>query len=160
MGDGALGRIRTCDQLLRRQPLYPLSYERWCGRRLPVHGRPLIGWSGDVAARVSPTSFPNVHVTSTTILPVLVCADDAQIILNVVIVAGAQSRPGLERARRVVERVFFAGGRHVLSRDLLVCGEWGWEVLAPAARQAPPSPRHPAESQRLQPAQPHPAPLH
>jgi hypothetical protein len=39
----------------------------------------LIGWSGDVAARVSPTSFPNVHVTSTTILPVLVSADDHQV---------------------------------------------------------------------------------
>lgn len=34
----ALERIRTFDLLLRRQPLYPLSYEgvpRWCLRREP-----------------------------------------------------------------------------------------------------------------------------
>jgi hypothetical protein len=29
-GAGALGRDRTCDQLLRRQLLYPLSYEGIC----------------------------------------------------------------------------------------------------------------------------------
>jgi uncharacterized protein YtpQ (UPF0354 family) len=45
---------------------------------------------------------------------------------DVVIFTGSQSRPGLEKVRRAVDRVFFAGDRHLLSRELLVRrrGEW------------------------------------
>jgi hypothetical protein len=77
---------------------------------------------------------------------------------DVVIVTGSESRPGLERARRAVERVFFAGGRHLLGRDLLVRRQQGWEVLTPATpRQAPPPPRHPAEPRLPWQRQPPPA---
>jgi hypothetical protein len=42
---GALGRIRTCNLLIRSQVLYPLSYERMftC---IPAGGRVLRGGSG------------------------------------------------------------------------------------------------------------------
>jgi uncharacterized protein YtpQ (UPF0354 family) len=46
---------------------------------------------------------------------------------DVVIVTGSQSRPGLEKVRRAVNRVYFAGDRHLLTRHLLVRrgGVWG-----------------------------------
>lgn len=59
---------------------------------------------------------------------------------DVVIFTGSESRPGMERARRAVDRVFFAGDQHLLSRDLLV---WrgGWMPFDPAApNPAPPPP--------------------
>lgn len=60
---------------------------------------------------------------------------------DVVILTGLASRPGMERVRRAVDRVFFAGGPHLLSRDLLVWRMGAWEVLRPAARpgRRPPS---------------------
>jgi uncharacterized protein YtpQ (UPF0354 family) len=47
---------------------------------------------------------------------------------DVVMVTGTGSPPGVERVRRAVDRLFFAGGRGLLSRDLLVWRR-GWEVL-------------------------------
>jgi uncharacterized protein YtpQ (UPF0354 family) len=60
---------------------------------------------------------------------------------DVVIITGSDSRPGMEKARRAVERVFFAGDRHLLSRDLLVWrqGEW-WPMHRPAQPAPPPPP--------------------
>ncbi len=53
---------------------------------------------------------------------------------DVVIVTGSQSSAGLEKARRCVERVFFAGDEHLLSRTLLVRRGPGWEPFdRPAA---------------------------
>jgi len=46
---------------------------------------------------------------------------------DVVIITGSGSRPGMERVRRAVDRLFYAGGRGLLSRDLLVWRR-GWEV--------------------------------
>jgi uncharacterized protein YtpQ (UPF0354 family) len=45
---------------------------------------------------------------------------------DVVIITGSQSPSGLAKARRAVDRVFFAGGSHLLLRDLLVrrAGRW------------------------------------
>jgi uncharacterized protein YtpQ (UPF0354 family) len=54
---------------------------------------------------------------------------------DVVIVTGSESRPGLEKARRAVDRVFFAGDQHLLTRHLLVRRHGGWDVFRP---QAPP----------------------
>jgi uncharacterized protein YtpQ (UPF0354 family) len=47
---------------------------------------------------------------------------------DVVIVTGSESGPGLEKVRRAVNRVFFAGDRHLLSRDLLVRRRGVWEL--------------------------------
>ncbi|NUT37446.1 MAG: hypothetical protein HOV79_30745 [Hamadaea sp.] len=54
---------------------------------------------------------------------------------DVVVITGSGSRPGVERVRRAVDRLFYAGGRNLLSRDLLVWRR-GWEVW----RHYPPHP--------------------
>jgi uncharacterized protein YtpQ (UPF0354 family) len=52
---------------------------------------------------------------------------------DVVIVTGANSRVGLEKARRAVDRVFFAGDQHLLTRHLLVRRRGQWDVFRPSA---------------------------
>ncbi|WP_433056923.1 hypothetical protein [Dactylosporangium sp. CS-033363] len=56
---------------------------------------------------------------------------------DVVIVTGSQSPPGLAKVRRAVDRVFFAGDRHLLSRKLLVRRRGIWEQFAPNQSHAP-----------------------
>lgn len=46
---------------------------------------------------------------------------------DVVIVTGSRSPSGLAKARRAVDRVFFAGGRHLLTRSLLLRRGGSWE---------------------------------
>jgi uncharacterized protein YtpQ (UPF0354 family) len=46
---------------------------------------------------------------------------------DVVIMTGSGSRPGLARVRRAVDRVFFAGDRHLLLRDMLVRVDGRWQ---------------------------------
>lgn len=58
---------------------------------------------------------------------------------DVVIVTGIHSRAGMEKVRRAVDRVFFAGDQHLLTRHLLVRRRGRWDVLRPAA----PRPRRP-----------------
>ena len=53
---------------------------------------------------------------------------------DVVVVTGSQSGPGLEKAKRCVERVFFAGGDNLISRGLLVRRGGTWEPFDRAAR--------------------------
>jgi uncharacterized protein YtpQ (UPF0354 family) len=50
---------------------------------------------------------------------------------DVVVVTGSQSRQGLDKARRTVERVFSAGDQYLLTRQLLVRRSDGWEVFSP-----------------------------
>jgi uncharacterized protein YtpQ (UPF0354 family) len=54
---------------------------------------------------------------------------------DVVVVTGSGSPPGVEKVRRAVDRLFFAGGRGLLSRELLVWRR-GWEIW----RHQPPHP--------------------
>jgi uncharacterized protein YtpQ (UPF0354 family) len=49
---------------------------------------------------------------------------------DVVILTGSRSPSGIAKARRAVDRVFFAGGPHLLLRDLLVWRGGGWEVYS------------------------------
>lgn len=53
---------------------------------------------------------------------------------DVVIVTGSKSQAGLEKARRCVDRVFFAGGEHLITRTLLVRRGAGWEPFDRPAR--------------------------
>jgi hypothetical protein len=53
---------------------------------------------------------------------------------DVVIVTGSKSGPGLEKAKRCVERVFFAGGENLISRGLLVRRGGTWEPFDRSAR--------------------------
>jgi uncharacterized protein YtpQ (UPF0354 family) len=49
---------------------------------------------------------------------------------DVVITTGSESRPGLEKVRRAVNRVYFAGDRHLLTRDLLVRRDGVWRIMS------------------------------
>ncbi len=53
---------------------------------------------------------------------------------DVVVVTGSRSGPGLEKAKRCVERVFFAGGDFLISRGLLVRRGGAWEPFDRSAR--------------------------
>ena len=60
---------------------------------------------------------------------------------DVVVVTGSQSVPGLEKARRCVERVFMAGGDNPLTQNLLVRRGGTWEPFdRPARRSGRPNP--------------------
>jgi len=48
---------------------------------------------------------------------------------DVVILTGSRSRTGLEKARRAVDRVFFAKGPHLLLPDLLVWRDGRWDTF-------------------------------
>jgi hypothetical protein len=75
---------------------------------------------------------------------------------DVVIFTGMRSRSGLQKVQRAVDRVFFAGGPHPLSRDLLVRRRRRWEVLPP--HELPPEPSsEPLPGQFPLSAPPHPA---
>ncbi|ROT32453.1 hypothetical protein EF879_13035 [Micromonospora sp. HM5-17] len=52
---------------------------------------------------------------------------------DVVIFTGTGSRPGLAKVRRAVDRIFFAGGQHLLSQELLVWQD-GWSAYQPGER--------------------------
>src|SRR5262245_28168744 len=60
---------------------------------------------------------------------------------DVVVVTGSQSQAGLEKARRCVDRVFFAGDEHLLSRGLLVRRGNTWEPFDRSAARPRPAPR-------------------
>jgi hypothetical protein len=60
---------------------------------------------------------------------------------DVVIITGSGSPPGLEKVKRAVERVFFAGDQHLLTRHLLVRRHGAWEVFEPRV----PRPRTPTD---------------
>lgn len=55
---------------------------------------------------------------------------------DVVIITGSQSQQGLEKARRCVERIFFAGDENLLYRGLLVRRGTVWEPFDRPARPA------------------------
>ena len=56
---------------------------------------------------------------------------------DVVIVTGSDSPPGLAKVRRAVDRVFFAGDRHLLSRKLLVRRRGAWEPFVSSQVRTP-----------------------
>ena len=47
---------------------------------------------------------------------------------DVVIMTGSSSKAGIAKARRAVDRVFFAGGPHLLTQELLVRRRGDWEI--------------------------------
>lgn len=72
---------------------------------------------------------------------------------DVVIFTGAHSGSGLRKVRRAVDRVFFAGGPHLLSQELLVRRHRRWEVFGaePAHPVSPPGPPEPAVPRQRRP---------
>jgi uncharacterized protein YtpQ (UPF0354 family) len=63
---------------------------------------------------------------------------------DVVILTGSQSRAGMAKVRRAVDRIFFAGGANLLSRALLVRHRRHWEALPPPPPDAVPASVPPA----------------
>jgi uncharacterized protein YtpQ (UPF0354 family) len=49
---------------------------------------------------------------------------------DVVILTGSRSPSGIAKTRRAVDRVFYAGGPHLLLHDLLVRRRGGWDVYS------------------------------
>jgi uncharacterized protein YtpQ (UPF0354 family) len=49
---------------------------------------------------------------------------------DVVILTGSRSPSGIAKARRAVDRVFFAGGEHLLLRDLLIRRGREWDIYS------------------------------
>jgi hypothetical protein len=76
---------------------------------------------------------------------------------DVVIVTGSQSQPGLEKARRAVDRVFFAGDEHLLTRQLLIRRSGVWEPFERPARAAGRPGQHHGPDQRPRQYQEHPS---
>ena len=68
---------------------------------------------------------------------------------DVVIFTGAHSQTGLQKVRRAVDRVFFAGGPHLLSQSLLVRRHRRWEVFGPEPAPVPGSPVVPRQRMPL-----------
>ncbi|HEY8471766.1 MAG TPA: hypothetical protein VIL37_03915 [Natronosporangium sp.] len=64
---------------------------------------------------------------------------------DVVMFTGSQSQSGLQKLRRAVDRVIFAGGPHLLCQDLLVRRGRRWEIFHPAMAVEPVSPVIPAQ---------------
>lgn len=59
---------------------------------------------------------------------------------DVLLITGVDSPPGLEKASRCVDRVFFAGSHHLLTQDLLVRRGSRWQVFDPAEPAEEPTP--------------------
>ncbi|MBF9134519.1 DUF1444 family protein, partial [Plantactinospora sp. S1510] len=57
---------------------------------------------------------------------------------DVVIVTGTDSRPGMEKVRRAVDRIFFAGDQNLLSPDLLVWRQGAWSAFRRATPESEP----------------------
>jgi uncharacterized protein YtpQ (UPF0354 family) len=130
-----LDGLRLSRRALRRQAAHNLD------ARLPaahVHGQPpalMLAFDG---------------VASTLLLAESLWADLASAVpgelvvgvpaRDVVIVTGSQSKPGLERARRAVDRIFFAGDRNLLTRHLLVCRRGIWEPFKGSGKAPAPQP--------------------
>jgi uncharacterized protein YtpQ (UPF0354 family) len=141
-----LERIGLSRRALRRQAADDLD------TRLPhahVHGQPpalMLAFDGLASTLVLAESFWSDLASA--VPGDLVVGVPAR---DVVIVTGSQSEPGLEKARRAVDRVFFAGDRHLLTRQLLVRRRGVWVAFeAPTQRKpaapspvavGPPSPR-------------------
>ncbi|MGC9668950.1 hypothetical protein ACNTMW_20625 [Planosporangium sp. 12N6] len=94
-----------------------------------VHGRPptlMLSFDGiESSLLLADGPWPRLATSLPGDLVVGVPARD------VVIVTGSQSPPGLDKAKRTVDRVFRAGDQHLLSRDLLVRRDGAWIPFKP-----------------------------
>lgn len=99
-----------------------------------VHGRPptlMLSFAGLESSLLLARQFWNRFARS--VPGELVVGVPAR---DVVIVTGSHSQAGLAKARRAVDRVFYAGGPNLLTPRLLVRREGVWRPLEPS-RPAP-----------------------
>lgn len=132
-----LDRLRLSRRAVRREALDNLYMAL---TRLRLHGQPpalMLSFDGmESSALLVDEFWDDLERSVPGELVVGVPARD------VVIITGSESRPGLEKARRAVDRVFFAGDQHLLSQDLLVWRQGSWALLEPGA----PRPAHVSRS--------------
>jgi uncharacterized protein YtpQ (UPF0354 family) len=96
--------------------------------RLRVHGRPpsfILSFDGLESSLL---------IADGTVWGRLAAAVEGELVVgvparDVVVVTGTGSPIGLDKVQRTIDRVFFAGDEHLLSRELLVRRHDGWEPL-------------------------------
>jgi hypothetical protein len=124
-----LDQLQLPPQILRRSALEHLEV---LSSRAEFHGQPpalMLSFEGLESSLLLATDFwRRLEGAVPGELVVGVPARD------VVIVTGSQSQPGMEKAKRCVERVFFAGGENLVSRNLLVRRNGAWEPFGNTAR--------------------------
>jgi hypothetical protein len=125
-----LERVGMSRRAIRRQAAHHLDV------RLPhahVHGQPpalMLGFEG----------MASTLLLAESVWSDLASAVPGEVVVgvparDVVIVTGSESRPGLEKARRAVDRVILAGDRHLLTRHLLVRRRGMWEIFGTPSAQ-------------------------
>jgi hypothetical protein len=126
-----LGQIDLTPRVLRRVALDQLEM---LAARAQFHGKApalMLSFDGLESSLLLATDFwARLHGAVPGDLVVGVPARD------VVIVTGSQSTAGLEKVRRAVDRVFYAGDDNLLSQCLLVRTGAGWEPFDRPARPA------------------------
>jgi len=138
-----LDQMDLSPRVLRRTAFEHL--EALAGDRAQFHGQPpslMLSFDGLESSLLLATEFWN---RLQGVLPgELVVGVPAR---DVAIVTGSQSPQGLEKVRRCVDRVFFAGDENLLTRTLLVRRGGTWEPFDRAARPVarPTAHSHPAE---------------
>jgi uncharacterized protein YtpQ (UPF0354 family) len=111
--------------------------------RVRVHGRPPV-------LRLSFDGLESSVLLAQDFWPALACRVPGELVVgvparDVVVVTGSLSEAGMETARQAVDRVFFAGDQHLLSRSLLAWRRRGWEILPAVGRRSDiPQPSGPA----------------
>ncbi|HET6215050.1 MAG TPA: hypothetical protein VFE14_19450 [Micromonosporaceae bacterium] len=135
-----LDRLRLTHRTLRREAVLNLDA---CLDRVRIHGQPpalMLSFGGLASSVLLAGAFwESLEGSVPGDLVVGVPARD------VMIITGSQSGPGLEKARRAVDRVFFAGDQHLLTRHLLVRRRGAWAPFRPIA----PRQRRPQASDRV-----------
>ena len=124
-----LQRLELPRRMLRRQAAHHLDARLTAAH---VHGQPpalMLAFEGIASTLLLAEAF---WATLERAVPgEIVVGAPAR---DVVIVTGSHSAPGLAKARRAVDRVFFAGDRYLLTRHLLVRRRGVWEIFGRTAR--------------------------
>jgi uncharacterized protein YtpQ (UPF0354 family) len=120
-----LSRFATSRRGLRRRAA---AYLDAMLSRVRIHGQP-------PALLLSFAGFESSVVLADAFWQDLARAVPGELVIgvparDVVIVTGSRSPAGLAKARRAVDRVFFAGGPHLLLRELLVRRNGRWDLYA------------------------------
>jgi uncharacterized protein YtpQ (UPF0354 family) len=120
-----LDRMEVSRRELRRRAA---GFLDWMVDRVEIHGQPpalMLSFSGMESSVLLADSFWDGLAGS--VPGDIVIGVPAR---DVVILTGSRSPAGIAKARRAVDRVFYAGGAHLLLRDLLIWQGGGWDIYS------------------------------